>query len=561
MSDSLAALPRRRPERFAVERDTVRYLPAVRRLWPAFVLLIDGALLVVALYLPWQRVSVDFSAFNDQGGSVGALLHVFGGSNPLEGWDSGVAAAAALAALLLVGLSAVAFARPHLASRLPLGRCAFAAAYFEVAVAADTRSRGMLIFGGDESAAVDVHFAYGAYVGLAAAACVVLAASLLRRAELQEYRSPSAAGAVVLASGLLVTFLLPWERFPTQAENTGISAPAAQVAAVVAIFILGAWSPRAGYGAIVRPGLAVVAALFTVAAFSATTFPFDRAYGAWIAIGIATALVVFSLQGGIRRPDLERIPWTRLVLVAAGLLLVASLFLPWQEFCYPPEAFGPTAGKCVSPNGWVNESGTGAAVLAIVLIVSALARLRRAPPRAELAAGIALLVATLGFQLANGGPFGLDYGFWIGAVCTGFILVLAFVGLGRPVLDVRLAPIALCLTYLAISVPTWSGVLGFDAPRFFWFAPFSWITVVGALLALALIRLWFERRPDPRPLFLLPAVIAVLATLDLVRAETITWGGGIVLGLCALLALFAWAEHARALGQLQVPEILRVDRL
>jgi hypothetical protein len=76
-------------------------------------------------------------------------------------------------------------------------------------------------------------------------------------------------------------------------------------------------------------------------------------------------------------------------------------------------------------------------------------------------------------------------------------------------------------------------VLSFDAPRLFWFAPFSWITVAGALIALTLIRLWLERGPDLRPLFLLPAVIAALATLDLVRAETITWGGGIVLGLCA----------------------------
>jgi putative effector of murein hydrolase LrgA (UPF0299 family) len=80
---------------------------------------------------------------------------------------------------------------------------------------------------------------------------------------------------------------------------------------------------------------------------------------------------------------------------------------------------------------------------------------------------------------------------------------------------------------------------------------------------LTLIRLWLERGPDLRPLFLLPAVIAVLATLDLARAETMTLGGGIVLGLCALLVLFAWVERARLLGQrqLHVPEILRIDRL
>jgi hypothetical protein len=110
-------------------------------------------------------------------------------------------------------------------------------------------------------------------------------------------------------------------------------------------------------------------------------------------------------------------------------------------------------------------------------------------------------------------------------------------------------------------VPTWWGVFRFDAPRFFWFAPFSWITVAGALLALTLIRLWLERPPDTRQLLIVPVVIAVLAGLDLARIETLTWGGGIVLGLCALLALFAWVENGRGLGRLRVPEILRIDRL
>ena len=141
--------------------------------------------------------------------------------------------------------------------------------------------------------------------------------------------------------------------------------------------------------------------------------------------------------------------------------------------------------------------------------------------------------------------------------------MLAAASLSRPPFDARLVPILLCLVYLAVVVPTWWGALlfSFDAPSVFWFAPFSWITVVGALLALMLIRLWLERPPDTRRLVFVPAVIAVLAALDLVRAETITWGGGIVLGLCALLALSAWLEHARGLGTLQVPEILRVDRL
>jgi hypothetical protein len=429
-------------------------------------------------------------------------------------------------------------------------------AYFAIAVAVGVRSHAMSLTGGPGANAgvdLDAQVAYATCIGIAAAAVALLGALLLQRAELAAYRSPAATARVLLAAGLLTAFLLPWARF-AGFENTGISGPAAQVAAVFAICMPAARSAQ------VRLGFVVLTALFTAAAFSTTTFPYGRVYGAWVGIGFALALVAFSLKGAIRRPDVEGVPWSRLLLGASCLLLVASFFLPWQEFCYPAES-GPYSGRCVSVNGWQGESGAGAAVLAIALLLGALARMRRVPPRAELAAGIALLVTTLGFQVGYGGEFRLGYGFWVGAVCAGLIVVLAGAGLRRPPLDARLAPIALCLAYLAVVVPTWWGVLSFDAPRFFWFAPFSWITIAGALLALTLIRLWLERPPDTRRLFVVPALIAVLATLDLVRAETITWGGGIVLGLCALLALSAWVEHARGLGPVRVPEILRVDRL
>jgi multidrug transporter EmrE-like cation transporter len=520
------------------------------------VLSLGGALLLVALYLPWQRLSLDLSEFGNQRGSVGSLLHLFAGTDSLDGWESGVAPAAALAALLLIGLSGAAHARPGLVARLPLGRCALVTAYFAIAVAVDVRSHAMRLSGGPEANGgvdLEAQVAYATYIGIGAAAVALLGALMLRRAELSVYRSPGAAAGVPLAFGLLTAFLLPWARF-AGFENTGISGPAAQVAAVFAICMPAASS------APVRLGLAVLTALFTAAAFSTTTFPYGRAYGAWIGIGFALALVVLSLKGGGRRPDVGGVPWSRLVLGASCLLLMAGFFLPWQEFCYPPES-GPISGRCVSVNGWQSESGAGAAVLAIALILGELARIRRLPPRAELAAGIALLVTTLGFQFGYGGEFRLGYGFWVGAVCTVVIVVLSVAGLRRPPLDERFAPIALCLAYLAVVVPTWWGVLSFDAPRFFWFAPFSWITVVGALLALTLIRLWLERPPDTRQLFLVPATMAVLATLDLVRAETMTWGGGIVLGLCALLGLFAWVEHAGGLRTLRIPEALRVDRL
>jgi hypothetical protein len=404
------------------------------------------------------------------------------------------------------------------------------------------------LVGAAESAA-DVEFAYGAYIGLGAVVAVLFAALVLRRAELGHLRSPSAVAAVILASGLLLVFLLPWRRFMGM-EYTGISAPAAQVAVVMAIC-----TPRG------PRGLGVFVALFTAAAFSTAPFPYEHTKGAWIGLGVSLALAALALTGRIRRPAFDRIPWTELLLGAAGLLLVASFFLPWQQFCYPQEAF--PSGQCVSLNAWESEAAPAAALLAFALIVGVLGRALRLPPRLELAAGVALFVTTLGFQFGRGGQFGLGYGFWIGAVCTGVIVVLAAVRARPPPLDTRVAPIALCLVYLALVVPTltWWNLFWFDAPRFLWFAPFSWITVAGALLALTLIRLWLERPPDTRQLLLVPAVIAALAGLDLARAETITRGGAIVLGLCALLALCAFLEQRRGLGELRIPEILRVDRL
>lgn len=523
----------------------------MRRPWPALVLLLGGALLLIALYLPWQSFSIDVSEYGDQGGTVDSLLHMFAGAHVLDAWQTGgMAPATALAALLLIGLSGLAWVRPGVVSRVPIGRSALVAAYFAVAVAVETRSVGMAYIRTDQFAGID--FAYGAYIGLAAAVAMVAGAALLRWGELQMYRSPLAGAAVVLASGLLVAFLLPWERF-TDFEYLGISAATANVAAVFAVCMPAARAPRL---------IAVLAALFTAATFSMTTSPSAREYGAWIGIAFGVGLVVLGLSGGVRRPDINLVPWTRLVLGAAALLLVASFFLPGQKFCDPHAPIGPNSGACVELNGWSRgEASAGVAVLAIALILGELGRLRWAPPRAELAAGIGLLVATFGFQVSNDAGGTLAYGFWVIVACAAVIGVLAALGLRRPRLDFRLAPTVLCLAYLALVVPTWWGVYPYNSPQTFWFAGFSWIWVVGALLALTLIRLWLERSPDARLLFVVPVALAALATLDIVLVEHLTWGTGIVLALCCLLALSAFVEQRGGLGELRIPEILRVDRL
>jgi len=99
------------------------------------------------------------------------------------------------------------------------------------------------------------------------------------------------------------------------------------------------------------------------------------------------------------------------------------------------------------------------------------------------------------------------------------------------------------------------------------FAPISWLTVAGALLAIHLLGSWARRIARPSQsadrLVLLPLALLAIAALDLIRLRDagITWGGGIVVGLCLLLSLLGRIEQRDGLENFRVPEVLRVDRL
>jgi hypothetical protein len=253
-------------------------------------------------------------------------------------------------------------------------------------------------------------------------------------------------------------------------------------------------------------------------------------------------------------------PWSRLVLAAVAVLFVTTLFLPATEFCYPAGTVGPSAA-CFPQKAWPTLPGSAAGALAMGLIVHALLPERRWFSPMELSAGIGLLVTTYGFQFSEGEPAHLRYGFWIAVVCAAVLAAVSFAR-ARIAFDARLAPLSVCLVYLAVVVPPWWSVWDPNRMRWaFWFAPFSWLTITGALLCLTLMRLWLERRGAALWLVLTPMAMATLAVVDLARAEAITWGGGIVLALCALLAVCALLEQRRGLGERRIPEILRVDRL
>ena len=222
----------------------------------------------------------------------------------------------------------------------------------------------------------------------------------------------------------------------------------------------------------------------------------------------------------------------------------------------------PAINGTVSGTGSTTDAGTTAAMLAIALVLVALAA-RRAPV-VELAAGLGIMVATLGFQVAeftaSGARLRFGYGLVIDCVAAAVLVALALPHVRLPKLDARLVPIAACLAYLVIVVVPWWDVLSRRAEVDLRFAPLSWLTIAGVLVAIRLLGLW-ARPTDDHRLGALPLALLALAALELIRFRDagLAWGGGIVVGLC--LALVALGFYGRRGWNFRVPEILRVDRL
>ena len=483
--------------------------------------------------------------------------------------------AAALPALLLAAVAGVALAHPNLTSRLPLGLSAVLVGYFALAVAAAARSvadqREVGVRG------VDFHYAYGAYLGVAGGIVALLAAAGLRRNELVRRRAASQLAALVLGVGLLVSFLLPWQRVgvPQDLAFLGIEEPAALVAAVAVCVAAVWWMGDSSIGE--RLGLSAATALFTVAALSAVTLGVAHAYGAWVGLGLALALLALALLGTAPVSRSVRPRWHAVAVAAGAVVLLAALFLPWQKVCYPTGSdFGPYSGRCLSSNGWVTIAGSAAAALTTLLVAATFALRRLAASTLELTAGIAILVATLGFEVAAPGGVGvqLGYGSIVGFGAAGVLLVLAVTRLRVPRFErnrllVCLAPIMGCLVYLVIVVVPWWDVLPrrVQSQSLVHFAPISWLTVAGALLAIHLLGAWASRVAGPSRsadrLVLVPLALLALALLDLIRLRDagVTWGGGIVAGLCLLLVVLGRIEQREGLENARVPDVLRVDRL
>jgi hypothetical protein len=251
----------------------------------------------------------------------------------------------------------------------------------------------------------------------------------------------------------------------------------------------------------------------------------------------------------------------------AAVLLVVSLFLPWQEL-------HTAAVRGQWTNGWYLVEGAVAGTLCLLLVATpAVPALRQYVLDGIIAAVI--LVSALGTAFRQESfVFRIGYGAFVGFAAAGVLLVTALLPLRTGHVDrararARAAPLATAaLCVVAIVLPLW-----FVLPRAWTFqaAPLyygSWLAVGGLLLALYLVRLWVLRiraATDTGRLILAPLTILTLASLELVRFRdgAVIWGAVILVGLCLLLALFGWIEQDRGgLEGLRVPdEIWRVDRL
>ena len=513
---------------------------------PLLVLLAGPLAFLASLYLPW-RTPVQAPGY-------------------LVGWTAPTGYAAGLLAVALAVAATVAILRPSRAMLLPFGGLGASLAYFAAAGAVELTAFAFPVgvypgpSGWTGFGHVQWAWSSGVYLGCAAGGLAALAGLALRRKELFAQRTAADVAAAAFGLGLLASFLLPWERVDG-ITPIGLDSPAATLAAA-ALFVGAGWFRRAES----RPRLAflLAIALLTGAAATGVTVGGATAYGTWVGVGCAVALV--GLEGARARAHLRlpaALPRPSAQSFGAFLLLVA-LWLPWQQFGVGPHAF--------STNGWQSIYGASCGVLAMALLAVPLLPWVT-HPAVEIALAIAGLVATFGVTVAaEANHFvHMGYGSYVGFAAAALLLLGVLAPLEPPAVDrrravVRGVPVAASLACIgAILVPAWQGVL-----PILWTgearAVRSWFAVAALLLALHLLRLWVERiGPPPAPsgnLVVVPLLILPLPVLELfVDRALVAWGGVILAVLCLLLAALGWIERRGGLEGLGVPEVLRVDRL
>jgi hypothetical protein len=547
-------------------------------------------LTLASLFMPWQRAGCSDGGgdpFAPDTGSSAGLANLFLGNcqPPIDGWSS-VGEVATLAAVLLVALAALTVARPQLESRLPLAQAAGAVAFFTIALVAHTRLDARRPTFADAG----FHTAYGTYVGAAAALLALAAACVLRRDELALTPTGSAWVPIAGGLGLLTVLLVPWTEVviategsePDRIESLGVAAAAGVPAAVLALrFLVIRW--RDADAARVEGLVLSAAMLLFVGGAVAVDTPVSDRPAAWVGLGIAVALLGLVLAERPWESIRLRPTWLAAGAGAALVLLGVSLFLPWQRACYEDESvlrdIG-ASGRCLTANGWRPEEAALGMVVALALVAVVLALALRAFSRTELAFGLALLVATLGFGLETGNSGGVELEVVYGAV-VGFVAAAVLVGLALAPVRIHAVDwsgrrtavpgVLLGAAYVALVVLPWWNVL----PDGVWstFSPglarLSWMTLAAALLALRLAYSWATRlAPSGAPrsteeLVLLALALTSLVVLDALRRglDDLTWNTALLGSLAVALTVLGLVERAGGFDRVHVPDLLRIDRV
>ncbi|HEY2355338.1 MAG TPA: hypothetical protein VGH79_10620 [Gaiellaceae bacterium] len=518
--------------------------------------IVGGSLTFLAsLYLPW---AVNHTPPCPP--SSTALVCAFSQQRFVQtGWFSEFGAAAGIVALALIASEVLKFVGRSRILRVPVPTAAFALLFLS----------GMTALTAWNSAVVQHAFGrgrpqseLGMYLGLASGAVVFIAAAGPRALRFSPRFSLAPIVGIALGLGLLAAVVVPQATFhvPASLMNGSVFPTWAlelwggtlQVAVcVLACFSLRLW----GTAANARPRLALTAAIaLLTAAFLA---PIAGRYAhwpweLWLLLACAAGLLVLALLTA-RGVGLARPAVADAATVAAAIVLLVSLFLPWQGSCAPSTCSSTATGWAVTVH----------AGLFTVLMLLGLLGYRRS--FRELSMGTALFVLAAGLGVATYGT--LAYGAFIGFVGAALLLFSAVRRLrpipGRRFL-VRIVPLAACLGFLFFLVAPMTGshaTFELQSPWRFGYE----LAAVAIFLALRLVVRWSERPRDSDEIVLLPVALLAVTALDLilVRGYGISWEGWLSVVLCLLLAVSGWVERYRGgLPAFGIPEeIWRVDRI
>lgn len=486
-------------------------------------------------------------------------------SYEVDGWFLTENEIAALIAVCVAGACAVALVRSDLVERLPIGRGALLLGYLACGSFPAIRASAHLP-GLPES-----HLAFGAYLALGCGIVLLVAAAVVLSSELQPEVSFAEAGIALLGIAALVALAaLPWVGTTYGSfhfGSTGIEGSAGTLAAASICLSITSTSKRTS------SFLAVCALVFTVAAFVPPLGSplLVYRYGAWLGLGLSVGFTAARIAASARCGVTPRTSRRVGLVLAPAMVVLVSLFLPWESLCYPAaRGVGPLAGVCIATNGWGQSSGSAAGFL-VILLAAVLLLGWIGPGLGESAVAIALLVAVRGYQLFFDSH--RAYGAYVGFAGAGLLLGVAL----RRVrwreasarrLFARLVPVVACLACLAlVLIPMFSYDLFAERIRF-QVRPSTWLGVALAILGVWLLGLWLRRAArqprNPDHLVLIPLSMLAVLTMVLIanRYLGFTWGGGIFIGLCVILAGLGWIEQRGGIERFRIPEeIWRVDRI